>query len=61
VITTSTLNSSILPQICANLGDTRAVACVAGAVKPLSSDHNTSNLKERERVYAMGGTIKDNR
>ena len=46
---------------CANLGDTRAVACVCGLVKPLSSDHNTGNPKERERVYAMGGTIKDNR
>jgi len=42
-------------------GDTRAVACVMGLVKALSSDHNTGNPKERERVYAMGGTIKDNR
>jgi len=32
-----------------------------GLVKALSSDHNTGNPKERERVYAMGGTIKDNR
>lgn len=46
---------------CANLGDSRATACVRGLVKPLTCDHNTSNAKERERVYAMGGTIKDNR
>ena len=24
-------------------------------------DHNTSNARERERVTAMGGVIKDNR
>jgi len=47
--------------LCANLGDSRATACVLGNVKTLSSDHNTGNPKERERVYAMGGTIKDNR
>ena len=42
-------------------GDSRAVANVLGSVKNLSQDHNTSNSKERERVYSMGGTIKDNR
>ena len=26
-----------------------------------SQDHNTSNARERERVTAMGGVIKDNR
>jgi hypothetical protein len=26
-----------------------------------SQDHNTSNPRERERVTAMGGVIKDNR
>ncbi len=46
---------------CANLGDSRATACVRGVAKPLTSDHNTSNVKERERVIAMGGTIKENR
>ncbi len=45
----------------ANLGDSRATACVLGLPKPLTSDHNTSNVKERERVVAMGGVIKDNR
>lgn len=47
--------------ICANLGDSRAIACVMGLVKPLSTDHNTSNAQERERVFSVGGTIKDNR
>ena len=42
-------------------GDSRAIAHVLGGVKNLSQDHNTSNPKERERVYSMGGTIKDNR
>eukprot|EP00095_Tigriopus_kingsejongensis_P002611 maker-scaffold302_size216161-snap-gene-1.13 protein:Tk02611 transcript:maker-scaffold302_size216161-snap-gene-1.13-mRNA-1 annotation:"probable protein phosphatase 2c" len=46
---------------CANLGDSRATACVRGLVKALTCDHNTSNAKERERVYAMGGNIKENR
>lgn len=45
----------------ANLGDSRATACVQGLTKPLTCDHNTSNSKERERVVAMGGTIKENR
>ena len=44
-----------------NIGDSRAIAQVNGSVKSLSQDHNTSNPKERERVYSMGGTIKDNR
>ncbi len=47
--------------ICANLGDSRGIASVIGLVKPLSTDHNTSNAQERERVFAMGGTIKENR
>ncbi len=45
----------------ANLGDSRATACVLGLTRPLTVDHNTANAKERERVGAMGGTIKDNR
>ena len=45
----------------ANLGDSRAVSCVMGLTKPLTVDHNTSNARERERVMAMGGTIKENR
>ena len=45
----------------ANLGDSRAVASVARADKTLTVDHNTSNPRERERVTAMGGVIKENR
>jgi len=45
----------------ANLGDSRATARVCGACRPLTVDHNTTNPKERERVRAMGGTIKENR
>ena len=45
----------------ANLGDSRACACVLGLTRALTVDHNTGNAKERERVAAMGGTIKDNR
>jgi len=47
--------------VCANLGDSRAIASVNGTVKVITSDHNTSNPKERERVHAMGGVIKENR
>jgi serine/threonine protein phosphatase PrpC len=45
----------------ANLGDSRAVASVGGLAKQLTQDHNTSNPRERDRVTAMGGIIKDNR
>ena len=51
----------IISIIALNIGDSRAIAQVNGSVKSLSQDHNTSNPKERERVYSMGGTIKDNR
>ena len=47
--------------VVANLGDSRAVASVQGAARVLTQDHNTSNPRERERVTAMGGVIKDNR
>ena len=48
-------------MICANLGDSRAIASLMGLVKTLSTDHNTSNAQERERVFSMGGNIKENR
>ena len=48
-------------MIVANLGDGRAVASVQGQPRQLTQDHNTSNPRERERVTAMGGVIKDNR
>ena len=47
--------------ICANLGDSRAISSVSGLVKPLSTDHNTNNAQERERIFSVGGTIKENR
>lgn len=49
--------------VLANLGDGRCVASCAGqgGGRQLSQDHNTSNPRERERVAAMGGVIKDNR
>ena len=48
-------------MIVANLGDGRAVASVLSQPRQLTQDHNTSNPRERERVAAMGGVIKDNR
>ena len=45
----------------ANLGDGRAVASILSQPRQLTQDHNTSNPRERERVTAMGGVIKDNR
>ena len=49
--------------VLANLGDGRCVASCAGqgGGRQLSQDHNTSNPRERERVTAMGGAIKENR
>ena len=48
-------------MILANLGDGRAVGSVGGLARQLTQDHNTSSPRERERVTAMGGAIKDNR
>ena len=48
-------------MVVANLGDGRAVASVGGLARQLTQDHNTSNPRERERVTAMGGVIKENR
>lgn len=48
-------------MVVANLGDGRAVASVGGLARQLTQDHNTSNPRERERVTAMGGAIKENR
>lgn len=63
-LTGSTATVAMVRQgelVCANLGDSRAIASVRGVLKAITSDHNTSNAKERERVIAMGGSIKDNR
>ena len=48
-------------MIVANLGDGRAVASIHCLARQLTQDHNTNNPRERERVTAMGGVIKDNR
>ena len=48
-------------MIVANLGDGRAVASIHSVARQLTQDHNTNNPRERERVTAMGGVIKDNR
>ena len=48
----------------ANLGDGRVVVSLGqgqGEERQLTQDHNTANPRERERVTAMGGVIKDNR
>jgi len=46
---------------CANAGDSRCVAGVAGTSKPLSSDHKPMDVKERERIEAAGGFVEFNR
>lgn len=45
--------------ICANLGDSRAVACVRGIAVPLSVDHKPE--AERERILAAGGFVDQGR
>lgn len=46
---------------CANVGDSRAVACVNGKVDPLSLDHKPSNDIESRRIQAAGGWVEFNR
>ena len=41
----------------ANAGDSRGVAAVDGAARPLSVDHNGRNDAERARIEALGGTV----
>lgn len=45
----------------ANVGDSRAIACVAGHVIPLSFDHKPSNEDEAKRINAAGGWVELNR
>ncbi|GLG96107.1 hypothetical protein R5R35_007275 [Gryllus longicercus] len=46
---------------CANVGDSRAVACVNAKVDPLSLDHKPSNDIESRRIQAAGGWVEFNR
>ncbi|XP_046666270.1 probable protein phosphatase 2C T23F11.1 isoform X1 [Homalodisca vitripennis] len=46
---------------CANVGDSRAIACIAGHVNPLSFDHKPSNEDEAKRINAAGGWVELNR
>jgi len=46
---------------CANAGDSRCVAGVAGTARPLSTDHKPMDVLERERIEAAGGFVEFNR
>ncbi|XP_018322372.1 probable protein phosphatase 2C T23F11.1 isoform X2 [Agrilus planipennis] len=46
---------------CANVGDSRAVACVKGVAEPLSFDHKPMVQTEFERITAAGGYVDCNR
>jgi protein phosphatase 2C family protein 2/3 len=46
---------------CANVGDSRAVACVGGTVDPLSADHKPNNPEESARIARAGGWVEYNR
>lgn len=46
---------------CANLGDSRAVACVNGETIALTEDHKPTTEKESERIIAGGGFIEAER
>ncbi len=44
-----------------NVGDSRAIASVKGAVEQLSSDHKPGNEDETKRIIAAGGWVEFNR
>ncbi|XP_022705831.1 probable protein phosphatase 2C T23F11.1 isoform X2 [Varroa jacobsoni] len=46
---------------CGNVGDSRAVCCIAGRTMPLSFDHKPSNKEEARRINAAGGWVDFNR
>ncbi|XP_030380224.1 probable protein phosphatase 2C T23F11.1 [Scaptodrosophila lebanonensis] len=46
---------------CANAGDSRAIACVAGTVHALSVDHKPNDEAEAKRIVAGGGWVEFNR
>lgn len=45
---------------CANSGDCRAIMSRKGAVIELNNQHKPDRLRERERIFRYGGTIKKN-
>lgn len=47
--------------VCANVGDSRAVACVSGRVVRLSYDHKPSLPTEKSRILAAGGFVEADR
>lgn len=46
---------------CANVGDSRAVACVCGETVPLSFDHKPTKPTEYQRITEAGGWVDCNR
>lgn len=46
---------------CANIGDSRAVACINCECVPLSYDHKPENPQELKRILAAGGYVLGNR
>ncbi|KAH8303813.1 hypothetical protein KR018_008192 [Drosophila ironensis] len=46
---------------CANAGDSRAIACIAGVMHPLSVDHKPNDEAESKRIVAGGGWVEFNR
>jgi len=46
---------------CANAGDSRCIASVAGEAKALSYDHKPVDPKERARIEGAGGFVEFNR
>lgn len=54
-------SSYIFLKLKGNVGDSRAVACVAGVAVPLSYDHKPANEGEAKRIVAAGGWVEFNR
>lgn len=46
---------------CANIGDSRAIACVGGQLELLSWDHKPNNEVEFHRIVKAGGWVEFNR
>ncbi|KAL1509965.1 hypothetical protein ABEB36_004629 [Hypothenemus hampei] len=46
---------------CANIGDSRSIACINGKLELLSHDHKPNNTEEYERITDAGGWVDCNR